>query len=132
MSWWEGWFGEEFNEELARPSWSAEDRCLEPLVDVMEREDEIIVTIDLPCIDSKEDISLNVTEDSVYLEARFRKSLMWEIWGTIQKRIEFKSFKKRIRLPSKVKPDEAKASFHSGVLKVILPKAVKKVKIKVE
>jgi HSP20 family protein len=131
-SWWiRDWFGFE-EEELERPSWDAQDRCLEPLVEIQEREDEVIVTIDLPCVESKEDISLDVTEDTLYLEARFSRSLRWEIWGTIQRRIEFTSFRKAIRLPAKVKPDDAKAEFKSSVLRVVLPKAVKKVKIKVE
>lgn len=121
-----------FFEELTRPSWSAPDRCLEPLIEIQDRENEVIVTVDLPYVEKKEDISLNVTEDSLEIKAEMRCGLRWERWGTTQKEIEFKSFRKVIRLPEKVDPSGATAVFRRGILRVNLPKARRGYRIRVE
>jgi len=116
---------------IARPSWNSVDRCLEPLVEIENRENEIIVTVDLPCVDKKEDISLEVSEDTLEIKATLKKAIRWERWGAVQKNIEFTAFKKVVTLPEKVKPEEATAVFKRGVLKVRLPKARRKYTLKV-
>lgn len=116
---------------IPRPSWSASDRCLEPLVEVENRENEIIVTVDLPCVDKKEDISLEVSEDTLEIKAMLKHAIRWEKWGMVQKNIEFTAFKKVITLPEKVKPEEATAIFKRGVLRIRLPKARRKFTLKI-
>lgn len=113
------------------PSWSSSDRCLEPLVEIENRENEIVVTVDLPCVDKKEDISLEVSEDTLEIRAALKKAIRWERWGMVQKNIEFIAFKKSVTLPEKVKPEEATAVFRRGVLKVRLPKARRKISLKI-
>ncbi|MEM1995310.1 MAG: Hsp20/alpha crystallin family protein [Nitrososphaerales archaeon] len=116
---------------LVRSSWSASDRCLEPLVEIENRENEIVVTVDLPCVEKKEDISLEVSEDLLEIKAMLKQAMRWERWGMVQKNIEFTSFKKIVSLPEKVKPEEATAVFKRGVLKIRLPKAYRKFTLKV-
>jgi HSP20 family protein len=116
---------------IVRPSWNSADRCLEPLVEIENRENEIIVTVDLPCVDKKEDISLEVSEDTLEIKATLKKAIRWERWGMVQKNIEFTAFKKIVTLPEKVKPEEASAVFKRGVLRVRLPKARRKFTLKI-
>ena len=116
---------------IVRPSWSSTDRCLEPLVEIDNRENEIIVTVDLPCVDKKEDISLEVSEDTLEIKAALKKAIRWERRGMIQKNIEFTAFKKVVTLPDKVTPEEATAVFKRGVLRVRLPKARRKFTLKI-
>ncbi|MCP8321354.1 MAG: Hsp20/alpha crystallin family protein [archaeon] len=105
MSDWIDEIFEEF-EELMRPSWDAAEKCLEPLVNIEDRYDEIVVTVDLPCVESSEDIDLNVTEDILEIIARMKEAIRWERWGTSQRHLEFKTFRKSIRLPEKVNPEK--------------------------
>ncbi|MDF2956149.1 Hsp20/alpha crystallin family protein [Candidatus Alkanophaga liquidiphilum] len=107
------------------------DGCLEPLYEMENRENEIVVTIDLPYV-RKDDIKVYVTENMLEVSAEMRSAVSWERWGSIQRRITFSRFKKQIHLPEKVNPDEVSATFKNGVLRITLPKVRRHVPIKVE
>lgn len=128
------WIDEVFSDldEEFRPLWNESERCLEPLVDISTTEDEVILTVDLPCVTSKDDISLNVSEESLEVKAIMHRTLKWEKWGTVQKDIGFNSFRKILRLPEKVDPAKANAKFSSGILTVTLPRVRKKFNVKIE
>lgn len=93
----------------------------EPLVDVFEKEDEVIVVAEIPGVD-KDKIDLKVTEDG--------KTLI------IKASNEDRKYYKEVELPAKVDPDTAKATYKNGVLEVKLKKIGKEegkgFKIKVE
>lgn len=118
--------------ETTHTSWDAVEKCLEPLINIEDREDSIVVTVDLPCVERKEDIEVNVTENTLEVRARMTKPVRWERWGTIQKDLEFTSFKKFVRLPDKVRPEGARAAFKNGVLRVLLQKMKPKFMARVE
>jgi len=128
------WFDEFFEQaynELMRPSWDAFDKCLVPLINIEDREEEIVVTVDLPFVESKDDIELNVTEDSLEITAKMREAIRWERWGASQRYLEFRTFRKSIRLPEKVDPEGSRAIFKNGILKVSIPKVRKRYTIKI-
>jgi HSP20 family protein len=110
--------------------WDSSTGRLEPLTQVTETLDKIIVTMDLPMV-RKEDIHLTIEEDHVKVEASLQRCVKYEHWR-IQGQCEFKSFYKILRLPARVNPEEAKAKFKSGVLSIEIPKSVKGHKITVE
>lgn len=99
--------------------------CLEPLYEIEDLDDRFLITFDLPYVD-KDNINLYVAEDSIELEASMKKTLCWERWGTIQRKIIFNQFKKQIKLPEKVNPEKTTAWFKKGVLNIDLPKFEKK------
>ncbi len=74
-----------------------------PLIDIFEIDEKIHVMAELPDI-NKEDISLDVTETSLKLDANGKES----------------TYSQNIELPSTVDPDSAKASYRNGVLEVII------------
>lgn len=128
------WFDEFFEQafdELMRPSWDAVGKCLVPLINIEDKEDEIVVTVDLPCVQSKEDIDLNATEDNLEIIAQIREAIRWQRWGTSQRGLEFKKFRRSIRLPEKVDPESARAVFKNGILRISLPKVRKRHTIKI-
>ena len=86
----------------------------EPLVDVIEDEDTVTVVAELPGVD-KENIKVRATENKVIISARGPD----------------KKYYKEVELPTKVKPETAKATYKNGVLEVRLEKVEKK-KIKEE
>jgi HSP20 family protein len=128
------WFDEFFEQafdELMRPSWDAVGKCLVPLINIEDKEDEIVVTVDLPCVQSKEDIDLNATEDNLEIIAQIREAIRWQRWGTSQRGLEFKKFRRSIRLPEKVDPESARAIFKNGILRISLPKVRKRHTIRI-
>lgn len=76
----------------------------EPLSDIQETENEIAVTIELPGVEKK-DVQLHVGEDAVTLKVE-----------------KGKRYAARIRLPAKVVPSSAKATFKNGILDLTLQK----------
>lgn len=93
---------------------------IEPLVDVIEHEDEIWVVAELPGAD-KDKIKVRATEDKVIIKAEGEKK-----------------YYKVVELPSKVDPSTAKATYKNGVLEIKLKKKGEKkeesegVEVKVE
>jgi HSP20 family protein len=90
----------------------------EPLVDVIEHDDEIIIVAELPGVD-KEKIKVRATEDRVTINAE-----------------DHRKYHKVVELPAKVDPNSAKASYRNGVLEIKLKKKESKkeegVEIKLE
>lgn len=117
---------------INRPLMDVEQCSLEPLADVREDVAEIIVTIDLPFVDKKEDINLELFEKSLEIRAKTRKPICFERWGTSQRKIHFNEFRKTINLPREVDSKGVKAIFKKGVLQVRLPKKVKRTKIEIK
>ena len=78
----------------------------EPLVDIMETNDDVHVVVELPGVE-KTDIKLHGTEDELTISV-----------DTPQ----YKYFKE-VALPVKVKVKEANSTYKNGVLEVVLPKA---------
>jgi HSP20 family protein len=77
----------------------------EPLVDIIETDDEIQVVVELPGVEKK-DIKLRATEDSL----------------TISVDTPQNKYFKEVALPAEVKVKEAKTQYKNGVLEVTLPK----------
>ncbi len=107
------------------------DGCLEPLYELEDREDAILVTFDLPRV-RKENVEINTTENTVEVMAKMSDAVCWERWGSIQKRISFQAFRKQIRLPELIDPEKTSASFKNGILRINLPKVRRKVFIPLE
>lgn len=112
-------------EELS--SWGLGKGCLEPLVNIEDRNGEVIVTIDLPYVTRKEDIKLEVTEETLEVEARMGKGVSWGLHER-----EFDRFRKSVTLPARIDPEGVQAFFRQGILKVVLRKKRKSYPIKVE
>ena len=115
---------------IIRTTWRY-DGCLEPLYELEDREDAILVTFDLPRV-RKENVEINTTEHTVEIIARMSDAVCWERWGGIQKRITFQAFRKQIRLPEPIEPEKASALFKNGILRINLPKVRRKVLIPIE
>jgi HSP20 family protein len=106
-----GWFGG--REALTR--WA-------PPVDVYEKEDEIVITAELPGM-QQEDIEVEV-HDGI-LSIRGEKKVSTEVNEDHYHFVErsYGSFERSFTLPAKVQGDNVKATYKDGVLKVHLPKA---------
>jgi HSP20 family protein len=93
-----------------------------PRVDVLERENEIVVSAELPGVDKK-DLDVSVTEDSVSIKASTSKEEKEEHGDYYRCEISRGSYSRVIPLPAPVDADSAKASFKDGLLELTLPKS---------
>ncbi|MGC9072510.1 MAG: archaeal heat shock protein Hsp20, partial [Acidilobus sp.] len=91
----------------------------EPMVDVMEHGDEVLIVADMPGVE-KDQIKINTTEDKVYIRAEGDK----------------RKYYKEVDLPAEVDPSTAKASYRNGVLEIRIkkkgPQRPQGVEVKVE
>ena len=101
-----------------------------PLTDVIEKDDAIIIKSDLPHV-KKEDISVNITEDSVEIIVNFKEAD--ENVEFIKKERNYGKTIRTIALPELIEVKKAIAKFNDSVLTVKLPKVrEEKVKVKIE
>ena len=95
-----------------------------PKVDVIERDDEVIVKAELPGVDKK-DLDVSVTENSVTIKGTTRHEEKEEKGDFYRCEISRGAYARTVALPSYVDADKAKASFKDGVLELKLPKVEK-------
>ncbi|MHA1996921.1 MAG: archaeal heat shock protein Hsp20 [Promethearchaeota archaeon] len=83
----------------------------EPIADIIEQEQEILVVVELPGV-HKEDIELMATDYTLEVRAADSDG--------------YRRYQKRLELPSKINPDIAKARYTNGILEIRLTKVEEK------
>lgn len=129
-------FRDFFMSPLAFPrptQWLSEmTREFAPEVNLKETDKEFELTANIPGL-NKDDIDIDVTDDRITVsgEVKREEEQPGETYHIRQQ--SYGSFKVSYVLPSEVKPDEVKATYKDGVLRVNIPKAeeVKAHKVKV-
>jgi HSP20 family protein len=102
-----------------------------PMMDLIETNDTIVIKTDLPGV-KKEDITINLTEDSIGVMAKFEEKHEIEEANYIKRERKYGEAQREMVLPTKVKIEEATAKFENGVLTVELPKLEVKEKFEVK
>lgn len=127
-----------FSSIFARPSFiseitSSDGGWREPLIDIFEDENHVILTAEIPGVD-KEDIKLNVTEDGIEIRAEKKEERKEETEKSRRLERTYTGFYRYIELPVEVIPEKAKATYRNGILEVRIPKTERKkgVQIKVQ
>jgi HSP20 family protein len=96
-------------------------RSFMPEVDVSEGDKEFRVTAELPGINEK-DLEVTFADGSLTIKGEKCEEHEEEKGDYYHSERQFGAFERTIPLPSEVNPDETKASFKNGVLKITLPK----------
>ncbi|MGQ4915512.1 MAG: Hsp20/alpha crystallin family protein [Candidatus Asgardarchaeia archaeon] len=115
-------FNKTFSELI--PSIEAEFGLKEPLMDMMEDENDIIVTMEIPGV-SKDDIKIQVYDNTLEVKAETKTKEEYKDKNVIRMERQHTGFYRKITLPEEVDFENAKASYENGILKIILPKKVK-------
>ena len=94
---------------------------MEPLVDVFDYGDKVVVVAEMPGVD-KDRIDVRITKDNKLIIKASNKD---------------RKYYKEVELPPGVKPDTAKAKYKNGVLEVVIEKKAEKkeeegIKVKIE
>jgi len=92
-------------------------------VDVEERDDEYVVTADLPGFE-REDVNVELQEEALRIEAEHSEEQTDEEDGRYVRRERTQqSLSRTVPLPGRAEAEGAEATFSNGVLTVRLPKA---------
>jgi HSP20 family protein len=121
-------FDDFFDRRWMRPFWmerpSGEIQAFVPHVDVIDREDEVVVHAELPGY-RKEDIAISVSNSSLNITGETRTEEKEEKGDYYCCEISHGAFSRTVPLPAYVDEAKAKASMKDGMLELTLPKLEK-------
>jgi HSP20 family protein len=104
-------------------------------IDVYQTPDEIVIESPIAGVDP-EDLDINVTNDSVTIKGKRRRSREIEERDYLYQECFWGKFSRSVILPQEIDPEKAGVTFKNGVLKIRLPKLnrkkVKKLRVKIE
>ena len=95
-----------------------------PSVDVIEKDDEVIVKAELPGVDKK-DLDISVTNNTVTIKGSTSHEEKEEKGDYYRSEISRGSYSRTLSLPAEVDEEKTKAKFKNGILKLTLPKLKK-------
>ena len=107
-----------FFEELWKPSSLSQRRVAYPPVNISETDGEIIVTSEIPGMDTS-DIELTLNEKSLIIRGAKKN----EVGNYYRQERPTGSFQRIVNLNVPVQADGIKATMKDGLLRVVLPKA---------
>ena len=101
-------------------------------VDVVQREDEVVVTADLAPGVTKKDVTLDlISPQSLEISWERKEEKKEEKEGYYLRERKFGSMTRIVPLPVPVTEDDAKATVKNGVLEITLKKSAKEAKGKI-
>ena len=103
-----------WKEEVPRGVWS-------PPVDILERENEVVLKVDLPEMNQNE-IDIKVEEETLVI--RGERKFIEEAPGGNYLQIErpYGTFQRTFSIPRVIDQEKIKAAYKDGVLRIVLPK----------
>lgn len=90
-------------------------------VDLVENDDEFVVTVDLPGFE-REDVDVSVTNRTLRIEADREESVEDESERYLRRERHHESMHRSVRLPHDVDTEAVSARMNNGVLTLTLPK----------
>lgn len=105
-------------EEFSMESWN-------PVVDVYDNDDSIVIKAELPGID-KEGIEIDVKDRVLTLKGERSSESEVKDDNYYRRERSFGKFERAFTLPADVDPDKIKADYKDGVLKIDIPKPEEK------
>ncbi|MCZ3366828.1 MULTISPECIES: Hsp20/alpha crystallin family protein [Methanobacterium] len=120
--------GGDFEKALSEYTASAPSKLT---TDLIETDGSLIVKADLPGV-KKEDIVIDLTDDSIEIFAKFEEETEEEGKNFIKKERRYGEARRSLILPEAVKVKETSAKFDNGVLTVTLPKLEEKKRFQVK
>lgn len=112
---------------LHRPRWTELPAPFEgkwPHVDVIDREDELVVRAELPGVDKK-DLDVSMGDNTVTIKATSKREEKEEKGDYYRCEISRGTYARTVGLPAEVDVSKAKAKFKDGLLELTLPKLEK-------
>ncbi|MCM3362241.1 Hsp20/alpha crystallin family protein [Niallia sp. HCP3S3_B10] len=101
-------------------------------VDVHETENEIVATCDLPGLEKKEDVDIDIQNNRLSISGSIKRTNEIKEENMLKKERYTGRFQRMITLPSPVSHDGVKATYKNGILEITMPKVAKDVKKKID
>lgn len=95
-----------------------------PKVDMIDRDDEVVVKAELPGVDKK-DLDISVTKNTVTIKGTTSHEEKEEKGDYYRCEISRGEYSRTMTLPAEVYEDKAKAKFKNGILELTIPKVEK-------
>lgn len=100
-------------------NWRSEARSM--AVDLVERDEEFVATVDMPGFE-RDEVIINVTDHMLRIEAEHSEEMDEEAGEYLRHERRHAATKRSIRLPEEVDTENVNARMSNGVLTVTLPK----------
>ena len=114
-----------------RPFHHVEEGEWIPTLDVSETAREVIVKAEIPGMEAKDiHVALEGGMLTIKGERKQEREEQEENFHRVER--SYGSFYRSIRLPSEVDPDQVKATYKKGILKINMPKTEKETRKKIE
>jgi HSP20 family protein len=105
----------------AQPQGSATTTAWAPALDISERKDAYLVTVELPGVEAEDlDITLEDGLLTIQGERQFAHDSSEQQFHRVERR--YGAFRRSITLPAQVQAEQIEASFDNGVLQIVVPK----------
>uniref|UniRef100_A0A7C2I365 Hsp20/alpha crystallin family protein n=1 Tax=Ammonifex degensii TaxID=42838 RepID=A0A7C2I365_9THEO len=102
--------------------WGAPGETAAPRMDIYQTENEVVAVAEIPGLESKEDIEVTVTEDTLTLRGELKRGYEEQGENLFHTERYYGAFSRTLTLPAEVKPEETSASYKNGVLEIRMPK----------
>ncbi|GIO14401.1 heat-shock protein Hsp20 [Cohnella xylanilytica] len=109
-----------FNEGL--PEIGARLGFATPRIDVFENEHEVIASCEIPGLDKKEDLHIDVDENMLTISGTIKQANEVKQEQIHRKERFVGRFQRSVSLPSRVQTEGTTATYRNGVLEVRMPK----------
>ncbi|HLS08487.1 Hsp20/alpha crystallin family protein [Lentibacillus sp.] len=101
-------------------------------VDVHETENEIVATCDIPGLENKEDVNIDIDNNMLMISGSINKTNETNDGNMFRRERYQGSFHRSVSLPGPVSQEGVKATYKNGVLEVRMPKLTKDDKKKID
>lgn len=101
-------------------------------VDVHETDQEVVAVCDIPGLEKKEDVHIDIEHNMLMISGSVNKTNEIKEENMYRKERYAGSFHRAITLPSQVTHEGVKATYKNGVLEVRMPKLVQDQKKKID
>ena len=91
-------------------------------IDVFETENEVVATCDIPGLEKKEDVHIDVDRDMLTISGTLNRSGEAKDENMHRRERFIGRFQRSVSLPAHVSPEGVKATYKNGVLDIRMPK----------
>lgn len=95
----------------------------EPRIDIYEKDSEVIASCEIPGLQSKEDIRIEIGDNMLTLGGTIKREHEVRDENVHRQERYWGSFRRSVALPAPVIAEESKASYRNGILEITMPKA---------
>ena len=104
------------------PSWNIETCCLYALSNVILTPNEVIITADLPNIETKTVNVVVINSNEIKISAKLRKKVRFVDLGIHHRQGEFSSLQCQGRVDVEIDKEKMRISYNEGILEVRFPR----------